>query len=294
MTEKYFAKFPTFVYNGKLARDISRRVTITPRDRNNPYNYYPFMLRDEIRSDIVADFYYRDSEMDWLVYHVNKVIDPYYDWYNTNETFNLLLIEKYGSIEMAMQKIWIYVNNWIDDDIRMTISQFEEHIPYRWKKYYNPIWGEKAEIIGYERKKDDHYQNTNRIIQYDINYTSGNAFTIGELIDIKYAGLIIGGGECEWTNTSVLTIKNVSGNTTANSTFIPTFIGNTTSTEATSNNFTIIQESIPLDEDHFWSPIYYYEYEQMKNEYRKHINLVNEGLTPFIIQEFETKLQENN
>lgn len=292
MVERYFSKFPTFVYRDKVSRDITRRVTITPKDSNNPYNFYPFMLQDELRSDQTADMYYDDPEMDWFVYHANKIIDPYYDWYNNNDVFTQMLLDKYGSIELSMQKVWIYTNNWVDDDTKLTVSQYDDHTPNGWKKYYNPIWGQKAQVIAYERKQIDFYQNTNRILQYDIEYTIGNTFTIGELVDIKYTGLVVGGGEVIWSNSSVVTIKNVTGNTTANSTIVPTLIGNVSGTEATTNNYALIKESIPLDEDRFWSPIYYYDMELQNNEARKHIDLVNDQLAPFILQEFEAKLQQ--
>lgn len=290
MPEKYFTKFTQFVYRDKLALDITRRVKIEPKDKNNPYNFYPFLLQDNIRSDQVGEFYYNDPELDWLIYHTNKIIDPYYDWYNTTEQFNELLIEKYGSIENSMKKVWLYVNNWANDDSQISVSHYENILTNNWKKYYNPIWGPKAEIIGYNRKQDTIFQNTNRIIQYDIQFTSGNSFNIGELIDIKYSGEIVGSGEVEWSNNSILTIKNVSGNTIANSSIIIDLIGEESTTIATSNNMEMIHESIPLDEEVFWSPLYFYEKEMIKNESRKHINLINDQLSPFIIQEFETKL----
>lgn len=292
MTERYFTKFPTFVYDGKVCRDITRRVTITQKSKNNVNNFYPFMLRDEIRSDQVADFYYNDPEADWLVYHTNKIIDPYYDWYNTNETFNLLLIEKYGSIENAMKKVWLYCNNWEEDDSAITVSTYENQLVESWKKYYNPIWGPKAEVIGYERKKIDFYQNTNRVIQYNSISGTSNSFIIGELVDIKYGGQFIGGGEVIWSNNTVLTIKNVYGNTFANSSITPSIISEATSANVVVDGFDIIKESIPLSEERFWSPIYYYDYEMIKNESKKHIDLINNGVAPFVIQDFESKLQE--
>lgn len=291
MTEKYFTKFPTFVYRDKIARDITRRISIDPVDQNNPYNFYPFLLRDELRSDQVADFYHRDPELDWLVYHTNKIIDPYYDWHNNNEVFTALLISKYGSVESAMEKIYIYSNNWANDDTQYTPSQYDNQLPNAWKKYYSPIWGPKAEIIGYQRKQEDFFQNTNRILKYDITYVSANTFQLEEIVDIKYEGLIVGGGEVEYVNSTSVSIKHVSGNTIANSSVVINLLGETSFANATSNAVTTVVESIPLDEDHFWSPVYYYEYELGKNEERKHINLINNQLTPLIIQQFEEKLK---
>lgn len=292
MVEKYFTKFPQFVYRDKVCLDITRRFKLESKDKNIPFNFYPFLLQDEIRSDQVADFYYNDPELDWLVYHTNKIIDPYYDWYNTDAVFNELLIEKYGSIENSMKKVWLYINNWANDTSQLTPAQYNNQLIQGWKKYYNPVWGAKGEIIAYERKQEDMYQNTNRMLQYDINFTEGNNFTIGEIVDLKYAGQIVAGGEVEWSNSSVVTIKNVSGNTIANSSVVINIMGETTGSNATSNTVSTVYETIPLSEEVFWSPIYYYEYEFMKNEERKHIQLINDQIAPFVIQEVEAKLQE--
>jgi hypothetical protein len=292
MTEKYFAKFPTIDYRDKEARDITRRNKIEPRDRNNPYNFYPFTLQDEIRSDQVADFYYNDPEADWFVYHVNGIIDPYYDWYNTNETFHSLLTIKYGSVENAMKKVWVYRNNWALDDTQITPSFYENILTNNLKKYWQPVWGPKAEIISYKRVPIDTTMNTNRILRYTVTYVSGNAYTVGEIVDLKLGGEIVATGEVVYSNSSTLSIQSVSGNTVANSSVVPNIIGESSSTNATANAVVTVVENIPLSEEVYCSPVYYFEYEQFKNEDRKHIRLINDELAPFVITEFEQKLQE--
>lgn len=293
MTEKYFNKFPVIFYRDKEAIDITRRVKIQPKDKNNPYNFYPFTLRDELRSDEVADFYYVDPELDWLVYHMNNIVDPYYDWYNTNEKFEQLLKDKYGSIETSKEKILFYRNNWYDDDVQIPPSHFDSTLPYNWKKYYMPEWGPKAEVLSYKRKEDDTAVNTNRILRYNVTYVSGNSYTIGEIIDIKYSGNIVAGGEVVYSNSSTLSIKHVSGNTIANSSVVVNITGETSATNATANSVTTVIECIPLDEEVFWSPVYYFEYEQEKNESRKHIQLINNELASLTVELFAETLNAN-
>lgn len=290
--EKYFTKFPRFYYNNKECIDITRRIRISNADRNNPYNFYPFMLQDDLRSDQVAEFYYGDPEMDWFVYHLNRITDPYYEWYNNNEVFQSFIVNKYGSVETAMEKVYLYHNNWANDDTNITISQYENMIPNSWKKYYMPVWGLKADILSYQRKPEDAYQNTNRILRYNVTFVSGNSYTLGEIVDLKYAGQIVGGGEVVYSNSSTVSIKSVSGNTVANTSVVINIIGETSTSNATANAVTTVYESIPLSEEVFWSPLYYYDYEVFKNEARKHIQLIDNGLAPLIVQEFEQKLQE--
>lgn len=290
MSEKYFTKYPRFIYDGKDSRNITRRALIRNADAKNPYNFYPFLLKDELRSDQVADFYYNDPELDWFIYHMNNIIDPYYDWYNDTETIESLIRIKYGSIENSMKKVWVYKNNWATAEETISPYTYDEQIPPSWKKYYNPDWGAKADIISYSRKQDERTTNTNRIIQYDISYVGNTHFQLGELVDLKYEGEIVGGGEVEYVNTGIIYVKNVFGNTIANSSVVISVLGETSTANATANAVTQIVENIPLSEDRFWSPVYYYEYEVEKNEERKHIQLIDNGLSGIIITEFEKEI----
>lgn len=292
MTSKYFSKFPAIFYSNTESKDISRRIKIEPKEKNNPFNFYPFMLQDDLRADQVAEFYYNDPELDWLVYHVNDVIDPYYDWYQTNEVFETVLKEKYGSMENSMKKIYKYRNNWATDDDVISVSRYENGIPYSWRKYYNPEWSPKGEILYYTRKPVDYYMNTNRILSYPISYVSANAFQTGEIVDLKFGGEIVATGEAEYANATHLWIKSVSGNTIANSSIVVNILGESSYANATANAVSTVHESIPLEEEVFWSPYYYFEYELEKNETKKHINLVNSDLSPLIIQDFTNKLRE--
>ncbi len=290
--EKYFNKFPQFVYRGKNAIDITRCIQIKSDQRNNIFNFYPFELRDELRSDQVAEFYYNDPELDWLVYHINGVIDPYYEWYNNDYVFNSMIAQKYGSAETAIKRVKFYRNNWVNDDRQITPSQWQSNIPDIWKKYFEPIWGQQAEIISYKRKADDTTTNTNRILRYNINYTSGNTFIKDEIIDIKLLGLTVGGGEVEYSNSSTLSIRSVYGNTVANSTVTVTLQGESSNTTATSSAFVTVIENLKLDEEVFWSPVSYYAYELEKNEARKHINLINNEIASVVVNQIEDKLAE--
>lgn len=288
--DRYFSKFPTISYRDKSALDITRRVSID--NKLNPFNFYPFALQDEIRSDQTAEFYYNDPEMDWMIYHTNLIIDPYYDWYNNNEVFEAKIKAKYGSIEAAMETVYLYHNNWADDDTQLTESQYEGMIANSWKKYYMPEWGPKAEILYYKRKQEDYYQYTNRILCYPVSFVTGNSYTIGEIVNLKYAGEIVAGGQVEYANSTHVNIKNVSGNTVANSSVVINILGETSGSNGTANSVTTVYESIPLDEEVFWSPLYYYDYEVLCNENKKHIQLINNELAPIVSQSFTERINE--
>src|SRR6476646_7545221 len=97
MPENYFNKFPQIVYNNKITRNITERVTLPVETRSIPQAFYPFQLGNGLRSDSVAYSYYSDPTIDWLIWLTNGITDPFYDWYLYPDEFNNMLQAKYGN-----------------------------------------------------------------------------------------------------------------------------------------------------------------------------------------------------
>lgn len=154
--------------------------------------FYPVVLNAGLRADSLADAYYEDSELDWLIYLSNTSTDPYYDWYLDDAEFNEYLREKYGNIETAHEKTKFYRANWGESEAEISPTYYENTLPWDWKQYYSPTWGPGNKIVSYVRKREDWLVTTNEILQYALTYTVGNAFSNGEILDIKYSGEGIG------------------------------------------------------------------------------------------------------
>jgi len=225
MSEKYFVKFPIISYSNVACRDITRRVSINQEVKGNLDFYYPVEMEAGFRADALAEAYYQDPEMDWLIYLTNKIVDPYYQWYNSEINFNDFLTKKYGTIATAQEKIKYYRNNWDADSIELTPSIYNNTIDTAWRKYYEPLFGEKNNIVMYQRKREDWIVNTNRLLQFTISLANSSVtFTDDEIVDIKASGEIVGGGTVVSSNSSVLIIHHVSGNTSANTTATKTIV----------------------------------------------------------------------
>lgn len=295
MPESYFYRFPNLYYDGKLCKDITRRVQITEGERSSPYIFYPYELKDQLRPDLVSEYYYEDAYMDWLILLSNKIIDPYYGWYNTNDEFNNAIREKYGSEEYAQKKIAFYRNNWASDDQQLTPEFYNNTLLKSWRKYYEPVFSQVTKILYYRRKQEDTVTNTNRILQYDIS-SNNNSLTleVGELVDVKSTGLdgTIGTGEVETSNSSIVRIKNVNGDISANSTNILDIVGETTGANVSVNNSVIFFENFSNAEVIFWEPISYYDLELEENEQRKNLKLIGDGVAQLFVEEFTRKVRD--
>lgn len=296
MAENYFSKFPLISYSGKQCIDITKRIRVRSGERNSPYVYYPYEIPHGLRADHIASYYYEDGYLDWMIYLSNDLIDPYYDWYLDSEQFHRFIQSKYGDIPTAQRKIKYYQNNWENDDNELTPSFYNNTLPNSHKKYYSPVFGVNTKIISYRRKQVNSLSNTNRILQYTIANNSSNAYTVGELVNIRPSGTdeTVGTGEIEMANSSVIRVKNVDGNTAANSSVTKDIIGVSTSTNATANSVETYFENFGNTETIFWTPVTYYDYETFKNEKKKNIKLVGDTIYSQLVNTVREQLNGNN
>lgn len=288
--DSYFTKFPTIYYNGTLCKDISRSARFTEESRNQTSLFYPVEIDAGFRADNLAEAYYQDSEMDWLIWLTNDIIDPYYDWYLSEQEFENFIVSKYGDYPTAIKKIKFYRNNWSKLDESISPSFYENSLALDLKKYYTPVFGSGTKILNYIRKQEDWSTNTNRIIKYTL--TGNVAFTNSEFVDIKYLGETVGTATVINSNTSQVTIQHVSGNTTANSTWIKTLVGETSNVSVNTVSSSIVKINISDDEAIFWDPVTALDIEQEYNESKKNLFVINSDYALDVSEQLRLKLRD--
>jgi len=104
----YFSDFPQIEYQAKIARSIMARPRIASSLLSNPAAIYSYTVNNDLRPDQVAHLYYGDSELLWLIFLANNIVDPYYGWPLTQNTFQDFIISKYGTIANAKSTIKHY------------------------------------------------------------------------------------------------------------------------------------------------------------------------------------------
>lgn len=289
MAEKYFTKFPDIVYNNQICKDITRRVIVKSIPRSNPNLFYPLELESDFRSDALAEAYYQDSEVDWLIYLTNQIIDPYYGWYLGQEDFKQYITDKYGSPEWADKHIAFYRNNWYRSEQEIPVSSYNNHLAWDLKKYWSPIYGVKNQIISFKRKQVDWNMNTNRIERFP---HSGPAFANGELVDFKKSGEIVGSGEVISSNDSVVDIQHISGNTHANTTYRKDIVGETSNNVVEVKDRIVLQINITDAEAVYWDKVTYMDLELEANESKKQIQIIDDRYAFDVAEEIRVKLKE--
>ena len=110
----YFRPFPKIQYDLKknnlplLLTNVTARYKIRDRLKDRVAIYYDYVVQDSDRPDLIAFKYYNDETLDWLIYLVNDIIDPYYDWPLTQDSFNKYMTTLYGSVANAKATVYEY------------------------------------------------------------------------------------------------------------------------------------------------------------------------------------------
>lgn len=274
----YFNKFPTISYDGKLAKNLLTRVKVSDSTKNSRQLYLPYTLSEYDRADVISKQYYDEAGYSWLVWYSNDMVDPYYDMPLSDDELYNLIVEKYGSLELANRKIYYYNTNWYNDDARITPSAYDS-LPGSSKKYWNPVVNNfEEEPIAYIRKKEDQILSTNKILSLTI--TTSNTFTVGEEIRIDVNNYAF----VTKSNTTNITCQHVVGVITANSTYTPTITGQESGTTAVitsvdrgpqNSQNEYLWETLAARDVLYWEPITFFQYEFDLNQKKREIFLID-------------------
>lgn len=270
MSETYFSKLPIIAYNNFQVRNIAERVAIVTTPRIAPLEFYPYELGSNIRADQLAFDYYDDPNLDWMIYLVNGIVDPYYGWHVYDLDFYKYIDQQYGSLDIAEQTIAYFRTNWPAFPQDVTTTYFD-NLDGHFKKYFEPVFGYKQKIIAYRRRRDDLTMNTNKIVKFDITMTSPGSFANGELMEVYVSGAPVGRCECVSANDSVMVARHLMDQAEAGQ------------LRSRANNFitatidlaTDLSVNIPDIEGAFWEPVSYFDIEREKNENKRFIDVLD-------------------
>jgi hypothetical protein len=269
---QYFSKFPLTEYNGKPALNILKRVAFNKKVRNFITVFYTHTMPTDEKIVNIAFDYYDDIDYDWLIYHANDIIDPYFQAPLSYEDFDNYIISKYGSIRDAKRKTIHYKNNYEGDEQILSTAAYDALTSDR-KKYYQPILSQLG-VAGYERGEDDFIVSTNKIETFNL-VSSNGSFVDNEVIvrDDDTSTF----AEISSANSINLIIRHVRGDFSANTNY--TITGEQSGATATVNaeSFQLLQNVIPENEQVFYSPVSFFDYESEENEERREIYLVDKS-----------------
>jgi hypothetical protein len=292
MSERYFTKFPRINYNGVQAVDITKRVNLLNKVKDNPFVFYIYDVPEGQRADQVAEAYYNDPYMSWLVYLSNQTVDPYYQWQLSSNEFDAYLIKKYGSIENAQEKIAFYRNNWFDTD-PITVERYNA-LSVNELKYYDPVFGSRNEVTSYTRRKFDWTLGTNAIVRYTGNFTPG--FIVDEIVDIDLTGPTFGRAQVAFVGDTYVDLQHISGVYLTSNTVVlsgsSTITGRESGSTGVVTAVTLLANNLQPEEVVYWDAVTWYDVETEKNASHRSIRLLDSKFAPQTTLEFKTLMKK--
>lgn len=118
----YFKYLPKINYFDQKSRNLINKAALISEVVNRSDAFYPYVIKDYERPDIIAFEEYNDETLDWVIFFSNNIVDPYYDWPLFPEQFKQYLEKKYNkSIYQLQSEIshykYVGITNESDEDI---------------------------------------------------------------------------------------------------------------------------------------------------------------------------------
>ena len=113
---EFFQHYPQIDYNitgtappkFKTAINIMTRAKLRNVIMNDVVQYFPYSIPEAERPDLTSFKIYGDVKFTWLIFLINDILDPIYDWpLQTRDLVNFIK-DKYGTINAAKDTIHHY------------------------------------------------------------------------------------------------------------------------------------------------------------------------------------------
>ena len=88
--------------------NIMKRVKFKSSVLEDITNYYPYFVKEGERPDIIAHAQYGNIGYAYLILLVNDIHDPNFDWPLSSQIFEKFIINKYGSVTIAISGVKNY------------------------------------------------------------------------------------------------------------------------------------------------------------------------------------------
>jgi hypothetical protein len=100
----YFKSFPYTLYSlddistVQVVTNITNRASLSDEVKNNLSLYDEYDIKDGETPELLADKFYGNPELHWLILHYNEIIDPRFDWPLDTNNLNRYVAGKYANV----------------------------------------------------------------------------------------------------------------------------------------------------------------------------------------------------
>jgi len=113
---EFFVHYPQISYDISGTKPAKVKTVINLMERAKIKNvvmddiiaYFPYSIKENQRPDHVSVEIYGDVKYTWLIFLINGITDPIYDWPLGTREFGAYIKDKYGSLTIAKNTIYHY------------------------------------------------------------------------------------------------------------------------------------------------------------------------------------------
>ena len=113
---EFFVHYPQISYDISGTKPAKVKTVINLMERAKIKNvvlddiisYFPYSIKENYRPDHVSDEVYGDVKYTWLIFLINDITDPIYDWPLGTREFGTYIKAKYGTLLIAKSTIHHY------------------------------------------------------------------------------------------------------------------------------------------------------------------------------------------
>jgi hypothetical protein len=171
-----FNYFPKTNYNNIKSVNLLAKVDLIEKYDNEYNKFYDYIVKEGERPDIIAYKEYGDASLDWVIYIVNKIVDPYTGWVMDRKDFINYLEDKYNTQAEKLTSVLIpssiayYYYQGINSDEPEEIASYNYTMkPETYERLGNPTGWVAKSIYDYEMEKNEAKRNIRLLRSIYIN-----------------------------------------------------------------------------------------------------------------------------
>lgn len=287
----YFEKFPRVTHTDNLMLNLTAATRFTKWAVDASAVFYPYTVEEGVRPDQVAENYYGDARYSWIVLLSNKIVDPVYDWPLSQRQMEKYIVKKYGSAAAASDLILHYRTNWRTDDRIIDVGAYEAQASHL-KRYWEPIVGFGDNVGSYKRKQLDIFVHNNRTVTLVLDNYVG--FNIGDKVSQGTAKGIIASLDL-WDSPLVsvsdeyrMVIEYIEGEWGPGAIVNESVESKPSQTVISAN---ITASGLSDSEAVFYEPVYALDHEEIVNEEKRNIRILDKSYVDAIEKELTDLLR---
>jgi hypothetical protein len=133
----YFQNFPYTFYTlddaatVQVVTNITTRIQISDEVKNNLSLFDKYDIKDGESPELVADKFYNNSQLHWIILHYNEIIDPRFEWPLDTNNLSKYVSGKYANVNAVHHyedSNGYYVNSDVPGCVSITNYEYEDTV----------------------------------------------------------------------------------------------------------------------------------------------------------------------